>query len=110
MPAVSWLDAAVAAADGLRPLDLWSGSSCMVLGRWVGEWPLGVDPRPSFLENVRDRLDFSGCEDVVVGGESSGGCISGVVTVCCRAGAYGRGSDRSFACLNRGSISCRNFR
>ena len=70
MLAVSEFEAAVAAAEGLR-LPFSCLSSCMVLGTCVGEWPLGVEPRPSFFENDRVRLVFSGCEELVTGGEIS---------------------------------------
>lgn len=71
MEAVRWEEAAMAAAEGSRfALSfsvLPSGIDC---GMWVGELFLGVEPRKSFLENVRERLlpVFSGC-GCVTGGE-----------------------------------------
>jgi len=79
MPAVSWLLAAEAAADGCRPVSL---SSCVALpsgimfGKCVGEWFLGVLlVKPSFLLNVLVRLlfGFSVSADGS-GGETSVSC------------------------------------
>jgi hypothetical protein len=48
----------------------------------VGELFLGVELRPSFLENVRVRLVFSGTGWVVMGGDTmSGWYISGLMEV-----------------------------
>ena len=61
-------DAAVAAAEGSSELvSARVLPSCIVFGRCVGELFLGVEPRKSFLENVRERLDFSGPVWVILG-------------------------------------------
>jgi hypothetical protein len=66
-----------------------------------------VELKPSFLENDLVRLVFSGGADTG-GDKMSGWCMSG--GICARLGAYGNGSDLSFAFLNTGSSSCRSFR
>ena len=98
----------MAAAEGSRdPGSVAVLPSGIVLGMWVGELFFGVEPRPNFLENVLVRLVFSG--GAVIGGERiSGVWISGLI-MCVTLGAYGNGSDRSFACLNTGSNSCLSF-
>ena len=70
--AVRWEEAAIAAAEGSRELgSLRDFPSWIVLGTCVGELFLGVEPRKSFLENVRVRLlpVFSGAA-CVIGGEA----------------------------------------
>jgi hypothetical protein len=56
----------VAAAEGSSD-EVFSLPSWIVLGMWVGEWFLGVEPRPSFLEKERERDVFSGW--MVTGGD-----------------------------------------
>ena len=79
MEAVSWFDAAVAAAEGSSELEsakvLFSG---IALGKCVGELFLGVELK-SFFEKVRVKLVFSGNVWVMVGEATSCWCRSGLV-------------------------------
>lgn len=68
--AVSVFDARLAAADGSRAeFSVRVLPSCIVLGIYVGELFLGVELNPSFFENVRVKLVFSGTGCVVITGE-----------------------------------------
>jgi hypothetical protein len=79
MEAVSWFDAAVAAAEGSSEpgsaKDLFSG---IVLGKCVGELVLGVELK-SFFEKDRVKLVFSGNVWVMVGEATSCWYRSGLV-------------------------------